>query len=149
MGDDVLAQAEPENLPPTPVAAPVGKDMLDKRLKVTGRWMGGRLVATLVEQRDPRKDPNTGRITGPLEHAGPRPRTLHFEPVVVEWADGTSFKGVTPETLAAGASLEVKGRFRAGRFVADSIEAVRATHKVEMLGTLTAATFRVPRPLSQ
>ena len=69
---------------------------------------------------------------------GPEPRTLHFGAVAVEWADGTSFKGVTPETLAAGASLEVKGRFRAGRFVADSIVAVGATDKVEMLGTVTA-----------
>src|SRR5262249_3117616 len=89
MADDVLAQAEPENLPPARVAAPVGKDMLDKRLKVTGRWVGGRLVATRVEQRDPRKEPTTGRVTGPLDQVGPEPRTLHFGPVVVVWADGT------------------------------------------------------------
>ena len=76
MADDVRAQAEPENLPP----APVGKDMLDKRLKVTGRWVGGRLVATRVEQRDPRKDPTTGRITGPLDHVGPEPCTLTSGP---------------------------------------------------------------------
>src|SRR5215470_14048348 len=121
MADDAFSQAEPENLPPAPVAAPVGKDMLDKRLKVTGRWVNGRLVATRVEQRDPRKDPTRGRITGTLDRVGPEPRTLHFGSVAVEWADGTSFKGVKPETLA-GASMEVKGRFHAGRFVTDSIE---------------------------
>ena len=138
MADRLPAQTEPVDLPPAPVAAPVGKDLLGKRLKVTGGWVNGRLVVTRVEQRDPRKDPATGRITGQLDGVGPEPRTLHFGSVAVEWGDGTSFKGVKPDTLAAGASLEVKGRFHGGRFVADSVEAVGATDKVEMLGTVTA-----------
>jgi len=107
------------------------------RLKVTGTWADGRLLATRIQDRGGKKDPGVGKVAGTIGALGPD-HELRIGPVTVAWTDSTAFTGLAADALAPGVTLEVTGRIVGdARILATAIEP--ATLSADVLEILALA----------
>lgn len=78
------------------------------RVKVSGRWDGGTLVAERIQNRDSSKDPRSGQIEGVVSRTDLRRQSIQIGPLDVTWDNDTRFSGIDPWEIRDGAVLELK-----------------------------------------
>ncbi len=82
-----------------------------KRLKISGYWIGDSLQGERVQWRDPRKDPQRGKLSGSISHADLTEHFLQIGPIKVYWDDSTFFSHFSPSQMTIGQSIEVSFTF--------------------------------------
>ena len=120
----------------------LARSFYGERIKVTGYWNGSAVVASRIQQRDPAKNPRSGRVEGAVDIVDLDQHLLQIGPFTINWTADTRFDDLTAADLEPGMVLEI-GVVAAGRtaLVASSIEEGSPTlepHSMEFIGAVTA-----------
>lgn len=99
------------------------QEYVGKRLKLTGQWTGKHLLVTRVQESDPKKDPQRGKVEGIIDSTDHKQKTIKLGPVIISWDITTRFVGISAIDLTSGRKVEIKGKLTSpGNLMALEIE---------------------------
>lgn len=117
------------------------RSFFGKRTKITGTWDGTTIVAIRIQDRDPSKDPRSGRVSGVIRSIDHENSMIWIGPFDLLWGDETKFDNTMPDILRSGDAVEVSIELRGESTpFASSIKLYDepiADNEIEIIGAVT------------
>ncbi|MFQ5450068.1 MAG: alginate export family protein [Nitrospinaceae bacterium] len=93
-----------------PIQVLKAENLVGKRFKITGQWSESGLTANRLQNKDPRKDPDTGWVIGRVENLDRKNHFLNIGPFHIRWDTSTRSQKIHPADLKAGLIVKIKFR---------------------------------------